>query len=128
MVLKCMKYMLPDESMHKLHALYRPMTCVNYAFCIVILSSYLSFVSCMNFTKFSPLWDQYTDSIVNPLAYLPVWCCACCFVRFDLLVNNLPHLVSVSCSLYSQWAKFLYFVCQSFNILAVFFAIKWTEI
>ena len=32
-----------------------------------ILSSYLSFVLCMNFTKFSPLWDQYTDSIVNPL-------------------------------------------------------------
>ena len=123
--------MLPGKSMHRLHASYRHTGCVIMHFVLSlsdILSSYLSFVSCMNFTKFSPLWDQYTDSIVNPLAYLPVWCCACCFVRFDLLVNILPHLVSASCSLYSQWAKFLYFVCQSFNILAVFFAIKWTEI
>ena len=32
----------------------------------------LSFVSCTNFITF---WNQYADSIVNPLAYVPVWCC-----------------------------------------------------
>ena len=51
------------------------------------------FVLCINYNIFHPLWDQYTDSIV-PLAYVPVWCCACYFVGFDLSVNNLSvHFV-----------------------------------
>ena len=57
-----------------------------------ILSSYFVFVSCT-------FWNQYTDSIVKKtLAYVPVWCCACYFVKSDLTVNYLSHLVSALCS------------------------------
>ena len=53
--------MLPNKSMHKLHASYdgpiRRTMCVNNAYCIVFLNgifsmSNLSFVSCINFTLY----------------------------------------------------------------------------
>ena len=36
------------------------------------------------------------------------------FDKSDLSVNNLPHLVSASCSLYSQWSK-----CYALGIVIV---------
>ena len=60
--------MLPNESMHKLHASCSPMVhmmYVNYAFCIIFEWYFVLifvFVSCINFITF---WNQYTDSIVK---------------------------------------------------------------
>ena len=74
-------------------------------FCPRILSllcfvyKFIMFFHSYNYNIFYPLWNQYTDSIVNPLAYVTGWCCACYFVRFDLSVNNLSHFVSTLCSL-----------------------------
>ena len=50
----------------------------NYAFCIVF-EWYFVLIFCLCFMYklniFHPLWDQYADSIVKLLAYVPVWCC-----------------------------------------------------
>ena len=82
------------------HASYRPTMCVKYSFGIVFewyfcpgILSMFNLLFLYIVYKFHPLWDQYTDSIV-PLAYVPVWCCACYFVKSDLSVNNLSHFVS----------------------------------
>ena len=81
-----------------------------YCFWMVFCPHILSFVSCINYNIFYHLWDQYTDSIV-PLAYMPVWCCACYIVRFDLSVNYLSYFVSTWCShlcqSYLWWAFYL---------------------
>ena len=40
--------------------------CINCRLCMDL---------CWTYEVCNYAWDQYTDSIVNPLAYVPVWCC-----------------------------------------------------
>ena len=70
--------------------------CVNYAFCIVILSSYFAFCFMYEYNISHCLWDQYTDSIVPPCI------CACLVLCVNLSsrisVNYLSYFVSTLCS------------------------------
>ena len=106
----------------------RPMMCVNYAFCIIFewYFDHVYFVFCSVY-KFHYILESvyWFYSKVVPLAYLPVWCCACYFVRFDLSVNYLLHLVSTLYSLYSQmWVQYLSIITLWQYVLAI----KWTDI
>ena len=67
----------------------------NYAFCI-IFEWYFVLVFCLCFMHI--LKSVYWFHSKKPLAYVPVWCCACYFVKSDLTVNYLSHLVSALCS------------------------------
>ena len=67
----------------------------NYAFCIIIFPRILSFVSCIDFITF---WNQYTDSIVNPL-YMRLFGAVSDNLSSQISLNYLSHFVS---TLHSQ--------------------------
>ena len=70
-----------------------------YLFC-------LCFVSCINYNK----WDQYTDSIVNPL-HMCLFGAMSEFVKSALSMNNLSSLIFTSSN---QWI-----ICHIWSVLYV---------
>ena len=67
---------------------------VHVLFCLCFMYKFITFF-------FFPPWDQYADSIV-PLAYVPVWCCVCSFVKSDLTVNYLSYFISTYAVTYAN--------------------------